>query len=103
MKVELTQQFKKWFDKLKDIDAKTAIAFRVESMQSHEKILGDWKPVGDDVIEFRLHIGPGYRLYAAKEGAVLLLLLLGGSKASQKRDIKHAKRILKDWRKHHAR
>ena len=84
MEVRMTREFKKWFGKLRDGNAKSAIALRIESVQLHEQISGDWKPLGEGILELRFHIGPGYRVYAA-------------------RDIKHAKRILKKWRNSHAR
>ncbi len=103
MEVRMTREFKKWFGKLRNGNAKSAIALRIGSVQLHEQISGDWKPLGEGILELRFHIGPGYRVYAAREGSMLLLLLLGGNKASQQRDIKHAKRILKKWRNSHAR
>ena len=103
MKVETTKQFEKWLNKLKDGKAKTIILVRLKSLQSHDEVNGDWKAIGNDVIELRIHVGPGYRLYAAREQNTFLLLLIGGTKTSQERDIKQAKRILKNWRKDHAR
>lgn len=103
MRVETTRQFDKWLSKLKDNKARIAIAFRFKTMQHDQTISGDWKVVGNDILKLRFHIGPGYRIYAAQEGELFLLLLIGGDKSSQKRDIKQAKRILKDWRRSHAR
>ena len=56
---------------------------------------GDCEPVGDGISEMRIHVGPGYRLYFIKRGSVVYWLLLGGDKATQKRDIRRAKQILK--------
>ena len=67
MKVETTKQFEKWLNKLKDGKAKTIILVRLKSLQSHDGVNGDWKAIGNDVIELRIHVGPGYRLYAARE------------------------------------
>ena len=51
---------------------------------------GDCEPVGEGVSEMRIHFGPGYRVYYTRRGEVIYLLLLGGDKSTQKRDIKHA-------------
>lgn len=58
---------------------------------------GDARPVGAGVLELREHYGPGYRVYCARHGAALVILLAGGDKGSQRRDIEHAKRYWKDW------
>ena len=60
--------------------------------------LGDVRPVGDGVSEMRIQYGPGYRVYFITRGAELIVLLCGGSKDSQRRDIKRAKRMSKEWR-----
>lgn len=59
--------------------------------------LGDHKAVGGGVLEARLMFGPGYRIYFAREGATLVLLLVGGSKATQVRDIRTAQRYWRDY------
>ena len=58
--------------------------------------LGDWKPVGGEVSEMRVDFGPGYRLYFARRGSLLIVMLAGGDKSTQKRDIKRAQRILRE-------
>ena len=58
--------------------------------------LGDWKPVGGEVSEMRVDVGPGYRLYFARRASVLIVMLAGGDKSSQTRDIKRAQRILRE-------
>lgn len=56
--------------------------------------LGDWKSVGGDVFEMRVDVGPGYRLYFTRKGRLLVVMLAGGDKSTQKRDIKRAQRIV---------
>ena len=58
--------------------------------------MGDWKPVGSKVSELRIHYGAGYRVYFCRQGNVVFVLLNGGNKASQSKDIEKAKQILKD-------
>ena len=58
--------------------------------------LGDWKPVGDGVFEIRVHYGPGYRLYFMRKDRIVIILLAGGDKSSQARDIAAAKQIKRD-------
>lgn len=60
-------------------------------------LFGDAKSVGDEVHELRIDHGPGYRVYYARRGGVLMLLLCGGDKASQARDIARAKALAQDW------
>jgi putative addiction module killer protein len=58
---------------------------------------GDVRPVGEGVSELRINYGPGYRVYYVQRRDVLVLLLCGGNKASQSRDIEHAKRLAQEW------
>ena len=60
--------------------------------------IGDAQPVGDGVFEMRLHYGPGYRLYFIREGGQMVVLLCGGDKDSQERDIRQAKELAGDWK-----
>jgi putative addiction module killer protein len=61
---------------------------------------GDVKPVGEGVSELRIGYGPGYRVYYLQEGLRLIVLLCGGDKSSQQKDIEEAKRIAADWKSH---
>ena len=60
---------------------------------------GDYKPLGDDLYELRFHFASGYRIYYTLQQGQVVLLLIGGDKSSQNRDIEKAKTLLKDWRK----
>lgn len=89
-----TTEFDEWLTKLRDQVAKARILARIRSAEAGN--FGDCEPVGDGISEMRIHIGPGYRVYFCRRENVVYLLLCGGDKSSQKRDIKEAKRILKE-------
>jgi putative addiction module killer protein len=80
--------FEKWFSSL---DALAAAKVTVALARIELGNLSDAKSVGDGVVEYRIHWGPGYRLYSGRDGAVLVILLLGGTKKRQQDDIKKAK------------
>lgn len=84
-------EFDKWLKQLKDAKGKARIIARIKSAQLGN--LGDVKFVGDGIREMRIHYGPGYRVYFTQKGASLILLLIGGDKSSQKRDIQKAKKL----------
>jgi len=88
-----TPQFDQWLRGLRDPIAKARVAARIRSAQAGN--FGDCEPVGDGISEMRIHAGPGYRVYYARHGEVVYLLLCGGDKSSQKRDIQQAKALLK--------
>ncbi len=92
--------FNDWWLNLKDYQAKAAIARRVERVEKGN--FGDSKPLRDGVHELRIDVGPGYRVYYAKDGATVVLLLCGGDKRKQNNDIDRACRYWSDWqqRKH---
>ena len=84
-----TGVFKAWLSGLKDRQAKVAISARIKRIQER-RLFGDVEPVGGGVSELRFHIGAGYRVYFVQRGAEVVILLAGGTKASQKRDIANA-------------
>lgn len=86
-----TPTFKRWFDRLKDRKAKFSIIARIRRLQAG--LLGNFKSVGNNVFEVRLDCGPGYRLYATMIDSVVVVLLCGGDKSTQVRDIAQAKRL----------
>lgn len=91
--VRQTPAFDRWLENLPDLRARELIAKRIVRMQSG--LLGDVEPVAEGVSELRVHHGPGYRLYFVRRGKILFLLLWGGDKASQERDIRKAKELAK--------
>ena len=86
-----TQEFQNWLDGLNDRRAQVRIAARLRLAEAGN--LSDWQPVGGGVSELRVNFGPGYRLYFTRRGKILIVMLAGGDKSSQKRDIKRAHRI----------
>ncbi len=83
-----SEEFDVWLSDLKDPVGRARIVHRIRSAEHGN--FGDCEPVGEGVSEMRIHIGPGYRAYYTRRGEVVYLLLLGGDKSSQKRDIKRA-------------
>jgi putative addiction module killer protein len=92
--VRQTQEFQDWLDGLRDLRAQVRIAARLRLAEAGS--LGDWKPVGGDVSEMRVEFGPGYRVYFARRGSILIVILAGGDKSTQARDIRRAQRILNE-------
>lgn len=85
---ERSEEFDAWLAALKDKVGRARILHRIRSAEHGN--FGDCDSVGEGVFEFRVHIGPGYRAYFTRRAEVVYLLLLGGDKSSQKRDIKRA-------------
>jgi putative addiction module killer protein len=86
-----TEEFEGWLDDLRDRKARAAIRNRL--LQIEGGLLGDTKSLGGKVSEIRIHYGPGYRLYFTKQGLLVIVLLCGGEKGSQKRDLKKAREM----------
>lgn len=84
--------------RLRDSRAKQRITRYFERQQFGSAITGDIKNVAPKVIEVRFHTGPGYRVYLTQEGKRLVLLLVGGDKSTQRRDIEKAKELARLWR-----
>jgi len=89
--------FKDWLEALRDVNGRAKIRVRLDRARLGN--LGDHKPVDEGVWELRIDYGPGYRVYFAKEGNRLILLLIGGDKGTQKRDIALAASYLQDHRR----
>lgn len=90
-----TDLFRKWEAGLGDRRARALIATRLFRLANG--IEGDIVSLGDGVFELRIHYGPGYRIYFHRRGREIIVLLAGGHKGTQERDIRTAKRIAKDW------
>lgn len=86
-----TKIFTEWLDGLSDQHATARIAQRLVRLQSG--LFGDVKPVGQGLSELRIDYGPGYRVYFLQQGRVVIILLCGGDKGSQRRDIERAQRL----------
>lgn len=87
-----TDEFIKWMKRLRDADARARINVRIRRI-SLTGNFGDTKPVGDGVYELRIDYGSGYRVYCSQHRSEVVLLLIGGDKSSQQKDIDKAKRL----------
>lgn len=90
-----TETFRRWRIRLKDERARVLIASRLDRLAFGHA--GDVKPVGQGISELRIDHGPGYRIYFQKRGDTIVILLCGGAKSTQAKDIKTAKRLSKEW------
>lgn len=89
--------FEEWLENLRDKRAQTRIAQRIRLVQAGT--FGDCKPVGGGVLELRVDVGAGYRIYCGRHGDTLVILLCGGDKASQSKDIERSKEFWADWKR----
>jgi putative addiction module killer protein len=95
IELKQTEAFRKWRLRLRDHRARAMIASRLDRLsQGHT---GDVRPVGEGVSELRIHYGPGYRVYFQRRGNTIIVLLCGGDKSSQAKDIKTAKYLATLW------
>jgi putative addiction module killer protein len=97
IELKQTEIFRKWRTKLKDERARSLIASRLDRMAFGNA--GDVKAVGHGVSELRIDYGPGYRVYFQQRGNTIILLLCGGDRRTQDRDIRLAKRLAAEWSK----
>ncbi len=95
IRLKQTDTFRKWFAKLRDERAVTAIASRIDRLAFGHA--GDAEPVGKGVSELRIHYGPGYRVYFQRRGDTIVVLLCGGDKSTQAKDIKTALLLAEEW------
>lgn len=89
--IHTTEVFDTWFAGLKDKQAARRVQVRIDRAEGGN--FGDCEPVGEGVSEMRIHYGPGYRVYFAQRGMEVVILLAGGDKSTQSRDIKTALEI----------
>ena len=89
--VRQTEEFVTWLDALKDKRSQIRIVARLRQAEAGN--LGDWRPLAGELAEMRVHFGPGYRLYFVRRGPFIIVLLNGGDKSSQRRDIARALRL----------
>lgn len=92
-----TEVFRLWRLRLRDDRARALIASRLDRLAYGH--VGDVRSIGDGVSELRIHHGPGYRVYFARRGSAVIVLLCGGDKGSQASDIRRAKQLLSEWSK----
>ena len=95
VRVLASDVFDSWISKLGDSRARAKIQVRIDRLQRGNP--GDVRPVGEGVSEMRVDFGPGYRIYFKRQGSDIILLLCGGDKASQAKDIKLAKELAQQW------
>jgi putative addiction module killer protein len=91
-----TTQFSQWIDGLRDVRGRAKVQARIERLAAGNP--GDVEPVGEGVSELRIDYGPGYRVYFKRQGRFILLLLAGGDKGSQDKDIKTALRLARNMK-----
>ncbi len=95
MEIRKTEHFDRWFLALQDQRTARQILMRIDRVAAGN--LGDVKPVGEGVSELRIHTGPGYRVYFLQRGAALIVLLAGGDKSTQAKDIRLALALANDF------
>lgn len=93
LEIRKTEAFAKWLDDLSNIGGRARILARIERLRGGN--LGDWKSIGNGIGELRIDAGPGYRVYFTRIGSEMVILLAGGDKSTQSRDIRRAKALAK--------
>jgi putative addiction module killer protein len=96
IEIRQSANFAKWLRGLRDMQGRARIQMRLDRIE--RGLFGDVKPVGEGVSELRIDYGPGYRIYYVQRGAVLVILLCGGDKGTQSRDIFTAKKLAAEWK-----
>jgi putative addiction module killer protein len=96
--IELVQtvEFETWMEKLGDVRGRARIIRRLDRLTEGNP--GDVRPIGKGLSELRLDVGPGYRVYFVQDGDTLILLLCGGNKSTQQKDIEKAHELAERWR-----
>jgi len=96
--IEKTTEFDKWIKKLNDLRAKAKILFRIQKLENDEHF-GNCEPVGDGIRELKINYAKGYRVYFKEIEGKIIILLVGGDKSTQQKDIDKAKDIWKKLKK----
>ena len=96
--IEKTTEFDKWFKKINDLRAKALILFRLQKLQDDEHF-GNCEPVGNGIRELKINFAKGYRGYFKEMDGKIIILLMGGDKSTQQKDIEKAKDIWKKLKK----
>jgi putative addiction module killer protein len=96
--IELVQtvEFETWMEKLRDVRGRARIIRRLDPLTEGNP--GDVRPIGKGLSELRLDVGPGYRIYFVQDGDTLILLLCGGNKSTQQKDIEKEHELAERWR-----
>jgi putative addiction module killer protein len=94
MRIETTRAFREWIDGLRDLTRRARIQARIECLASGNP--GLYRVLSDGVCELKIDVGPGYRVYYVQRGRVMIVLLVGGNKSTQRGDIAHALALAKD-------
>jgi putative addiction module killer protein len=95
LELKQTETFQKWRTSLTDAKVLGLIASRLDRLAFGHP--GDAQPIGEGISELRIHYGPGYRVYFQQRGNTIIVLLCGGDKSTQAKDIKTAKRLASEW------
>lgn len=93
--IEKTTEFEKWFRKLNDLRAKAKILFRIQKLEN-EEYFGEYRSVGNGINELKINYAKGYRIYFKETDGKIIILLIGGDKSTQQKDIEKAFQI---WNK----
>jgi putative addiction module killer protein len=96
--IEKTPEFDNWLRKLKDLRAKAKILVRIQKLEKYEHF-GDCETVGDGIRELKINYAKGYRVYFKETDGKIIILLMGGDKSTQQRDIEKAKEIWNEIKK----
>jgi putative addiction module killer protein len=94
IEIRKTELFAEWLDRLRDLQGRARVQARLERLAGGNP--GDVRPVGEGVSELRINYGPGYRVYFKQRGREIIILLAGGDKSTQARDIKSALRLARN-------
>ena len=95
--IHTTEVFDDWFEGLRDLPGKRRVQARID--RAEDGNFGDCEPVGEGVSEMRIHYGPGYRVYFVQRGLEIVILLAGGDKSTQSKDIKVAREMARQLKR----